>query len=236
MAVFGGRRAAGQGPRAWPPALARGRGTARSTLETRDFLVTPESVQTAARQEGAAAFTVAAAPPRVDLAYHQNLGPDAVNRRLWSSWGDIGVAGDGRVYCGIGDHANDVGGDARCFLYRWGPRGRALEQVVDMNRVVPPQAGQPAWSKVHARIDEGADGKIYFSCTLNDGNRAVQPAYRWTDRLPGGQLYRYDPQARSDGGGGGPAAAAAARRPRCWTASATSGGATWRAAATPCGG
>jgi hypothetical protein len=49
---------------------------------------------------------------------------------------------------------------------------------------------------VHARIDEGPDAKIYFSCTLNDGNRAVQPAYHWTERLPGGQLYRYDPQTR----------------------------------------
>src|SRR5688572_10933286 len=62
-----------------------------------------------------------------------------------------------------------------------------------MKRVIPPQAGQPAWSKVHAKIDEGRDGKIYFSCTLNDGNRANTPAYRWTDRLPGGQLYRYEP-------------------------------------------
>jgi len=65
---------------------------------------------------------------------------------------------------------------------------------VDMNRVVPPQAGQPAWSKVHAKIDEGRDGKIYFSCTLNDGNRCVQPAYRWNERLPGGQIYAYDPK------------------------------------------
>jgi len=179
------------------------------SLRSADFLVTPESVQTAARQEGAAAFTVATAQPTVDLAYHQNLGPDAIGRRLWSSWGDIAVASDGRVYCGIGDHGNDVGGDARCFLYRWDPRRRVLEQVVDMNRVVPPQMGQPAWSKVHARIDEGPDNKIYFSCTLNDGNRAVQPAYRWTERLPGGQLYRFDPQ------NGQTSVVASLPRPRC---------------------
>jgi hypothetical protein len=65
-----------------------------------------------------------------------------------------------------------------------------------MNQIVPPRDGQPAWSKVHAKIDEGADGKIYFSCTLNDGNRAKLPAYKWNKRLPGGQLYQYDPRTR----------------------------------------
>src|SRR5262249_20274119 len=71
-----------------------------------------------------------------------------------------------------------------------------LEQIVDMNQVIPPRKGQPAWSKVHAKIDEGADGKIYFCCTLNDGNRASQPAYGWNDDLPGGQLYQYDPKTK----------------------------------------
>jgi len=64
---------------------------------------------------------------------------------------------------------------------------------VDMSRVVTPREGQPAWSKVHAKIDEGPDGKIYFCCTLNDGNRAKLPQYGWTDQLPGGQLYWFDP-------------------------------------------
>jgi sugar lactone lactonase YvrE len=36
--------------------------------------------------------------------------------------------------------------------------------------------------------------KIYFSCTLNDGNRAKDPEYcKWDKDLPGGQLYQYDP-------------------------------------------
>jgi hypothetical protein len=201
-------RVAGQEAAPWPPPLRDARdGTI--TLETPEFLTIPDSVREASRQEGAAPFTVAQTPPAVDLAYHRDLGPDAIGRRLWSSWGDIGLAGDGRVYCGIGDHANDQGGDARCFIYRWDPRRKVLEQVVDMNRVVPPQPGQPAWSKVHAKIDEGPDGKIYFSCTLNDGNRAVQPTYRWTEQLPGGQLYRFDPAT------GQTTVAATLPRPRC---------------------
>ena len=200
-------RAQGEAP-PWPPPLREARnGTV--TLQEQSFLEVPESVQKASRMEGAVAFTVATTPPTVDLAYHRDLGPDAATRRLWSSWGDIALASDGRVYCGIGDHGNDVGGDARCFLYRWDPRRKVLEQIVDMNRVIPPQQGQPAWSKVHARIDEGPDNKIYFSCTLNDGNRAVTPQYRWTERLPGGQIYRYDPQTNQT------AVFADLPRPRC---------------------
>lgn len=192
----------------WPPPLTGAKNGA-VTLRSDRFLEVPDSVAKASKEEGAAPFTVAKAPPSVDLACHANLGANAVSRVLWSSWGDICVAGDGRVYCGIGDHGDDVGGDARCFIYRWDPKARGLDQIVDMNRVVPPQKGQPAWSKVHAKIDEGSDGKIYFSCTLNDGERAVLPTHRWTDRLPGGQLYQFDPKT------GQTAAFADLPRPRC---------------------
>ncbi len=187
------RGVSGQEATAWPPALA-GAKNGTVTLRTDRFLAIPDGVAKAKKEQGAAAFTLAKTPPTVDLALHGNLGPDAVSRVLWSSWGDIGEAADGRVYCGIGDHGDDAGGNARCFLYRWDPTRKVLEQVVDMNRVVPTQKGQPAWSKVHAKIDEAADGKIYFSCTLNDGNRANLKEYRWTDRLPGGQLYQFDPK------------------------------------------
>jgi sugar lactone lactonase YvrE len=177
----------------WPPALKDAKdGTV--TLKTDRFLDVPEVVTTAGKKEGAAPFIVAKTVPEIDLAYHRNLGSNAVSRRLWSSWGDICLASDGRVYVGIGDHGDDLGGDARCFLYRWDPTRKVLEHVVDMNEVVPPQKGQPAWSKMHAKIDEAPDGAILFCCTLNDGNRAGQPAYKWTERLPGGQLYRFDPK------------------------------------------
>jgi sugar lactone lactonase YvrE len=192
LAAVGSLNAA-DNPTAWPPEL-KGARDGTVSLNSELFLHVPDSVEAARKKDGAAPFVVARTPPMVELALHRDLGPDAVGRRLWSSWGDICVAGDGRVYCAIGDHGDDVKGDARCFLHRWDPRRHILERIVDMNEVIPPQPGQPAWSKVHARIDEGPDGMIYFSCTLNDGNRASQPAYRWTDRLPGGQLYQYDPR------------------------------------------
>ncbi len=187
--------ALGQETPTWPPVL-RGAKNGTVTLRSDRFLEVPDAVAKSRQAAGAAEFTVARTAPTVDLAFHNNLGPNAIGRRLWSSWGDIGLASDGKVYSGIGDHADDAGGDARCFLYVWNPATKTLEQIVDMNRVIPPQAGQPAWSKVHAKIDEAADGKIIFSCTLNDGNRAANANFRWTKQLPGGQIYQYDPQKR----------------------------------------
>ena len=180
-------------PAPWPPEL-KGATSGTVTLQTDLFLQVPESVAAAVKDGTAVEFDVAKTPPTVDLAFHRDLGPDAINRRLWSSWGDICVAGDGSVYCGIGDHDNDVGGNARCYIYRWLPDKKELVQVVDMNQVVPPRNGQPAWSKVHAKIDEAAAGRILFSCTLNDGNRAKLPTHLWNNDLPGGQLYAFDPK------------------------------------------
>src|SRR5687767_10713295 len=189
--LAGSALAAEQTP--WPPQLP-GMVDHSVTLKTQEFLDVPDSVHADAKQEGTAPYVVAKTPPSVTLFFHDNLGPDAAGRRLWSSWGDIGLAGDGRVYCGIGDHHADKDGDARCFIYCYDPQQNTLKQVVDMNAVVPPKPGRPSWSKVHAKIDEGVDGKIYFSCTLNDGNRAKDPEYcKWDKDLPGGQLYQYDP-------------------------------------------
>ena len=188
-----GHRALAQAELAWPPAL-REAVNGVVTVRSEQFLEIPEAVAKENKVDGAAPFTVAKEAPTVDVVFHGDLGPQASTRRLWSSWGDICLASDGKVYCAIGDHGDDAGGNARCFIYSWNPATKKLQQVVDLNKVVPPQAGQPAWSKVHAKIDEGADGKIYFSCTLNDGNRAGNKNFHWTDKLPGGQLYQFDPK------------------------------------------
>ena len=179
--------------RPWTPELP-GVKEHYASVRTDRFLEIPKSVSQAMSEEGYAEFEMAKVAPQVEIAFHDKLGSNAAERRLWSSWGDICVARDGSVYSGIGDHGDDAGGDGRCMIYRWDPKKSKLTQVADMGKIVPPQAEQPAWTKVHARIDEGKDGSIYFSCTLNAGQRAGDPRYKWNDRLPGGQLYRYDPK------------------------------------------
>ncbi len=188
-------RAENEPKRNWPPDLP-GVTNGYASLTSPLFLEIPPAVAAARENPEPAPFVMAKSPPLVELAFHGNLGANAASRRLWSSWGDICVASDGSVYSGIGDHGDDAGGDARCFLYRWEPKAKKLVQVVDMGKVVPQRDGQPAWSKVHAKIDEGPDKAIYFSCTLNGGQRAGDPKYKWNESLPGGQLYRFDPESR----------------------------------------
>src|ERR1051326_4903411 len=78
----------------WPPALP-GAINGTVTFSSADLLTIPAAVKTA----DAAPFDVPTRAPVVDLAFHDQLGPDGATRRLWSSWGDICVASDDRVYC-----------------------------------------------------------------------------------------------------------------------------------------
>jgi hypothetical protein len=180
---------------AWPPPLQSAvHGVA--TIKSDAFLTVPPEVEKARAQEGAAPFVVARTPPVVELVYHGELPGHAQNATGWTAWGDILVAGDGRVYCGLGNHGNNAlrpegenGGQA--FLYQWNPPTKTLRRVVDLNHIVETQEGDPSWTKVHAGILEGRDGKIYLTGTLNDGGRAYQ--MKWTPRVPGGQLFEFDP-------------------------------------------
>lgn len=175
----------------WPPALP---GVVDNTisLSSRDLLEVPATMSPPDRGE-AVPFVVAETPPQVDLYFHGELGPDAATRRLWSSWGDLCVAKEGRVYVSIGDHGDDRGGDACCLVHCFDPKTKQFRRVVDMNEVVPPRPGRVAWSKLHAGLHEANDGKIYFTCTLNDSRNAGKPEFVWDESLPGGQVYQYDP-------------------------------------------
>ncbi len=174
----------------WPPALPGAvKGTV--TIQSPDFLQVPPAVTALRDQTNAAPFIMARTPPVVELAYHGNLPNPATNGTGWSAWGDICVGADGAVYCGIGDHGNNKGGSS-ALLYRWDPATQELAPIADLNTLSQTRPGEPTWSKVHAGIQEAGDGMIYFTGTLNDGGTAYK--HQWTEHLPGGQIFRYDPK------------------------------------------
>ena len=72
---------------------------------------------------------VAAKAPTVELVFHDKLGPDAAKRRLWSAWGDICVASDGKVSVSYYDVTN---GDLK-FAQR-GTDGKWAVHKVDGTR------------------------------------------------------------------------------------------------------
>lgn len=178
--------------RAWPPAFPGAVGGA-VTMTSPEFLIVPAKVEQKRNDTGAAVFSVAKVPVTIDLAAHAGLHEAFPSSTGWSSWGDICVARDGKVYCGIGDHGRDVDGQGHVFIYCWDPAKKTLRKIVDANAVAGVAAGDPSFSKVHAGIFEGANRKIYFTCTLNNGGKAGE--VKWTRGIPGGLIYEYDPES-----------------------------------------
>jgi hypothetical protein len=177
----------------WHPALP-GAVNGTLTLTTDEFLAVPPKVAEEAQQDGAAPFIVAKEAPTVDVALCDGLEMNKTLHPWWSAWGDICVAGDGRVYSGVGDHGDEVAGTSQVYIYRWDPKTKQLSRIIDVNSLVKREKGEPTFAKLHGRMDEGADGRIYFTATLNNGPAARDEKYKWSDVLPGGQLYAYDPK------------------------------------------
>ena len=178
----------------WPPALPTADRNGTATLTTPDFLKVPEDVQKVLDEDPhAARLAVAKTPPTVDLVYDNDLPDAALNGTGWSAWGDIGLASDGKVYLGTGNHGGPEKG--QCFVYCWDPAAKALKQIADLNKLSGAGPAEVHVSKVHAGIFEGRDKKIYFTGTLDDGGRAGSPAMlaKWTPHIPGGLLFQYDP-------------------------------------------
>jgi hypothetical protein len=183
----------------WPPALP---GAVNGTLTlTGPGLLAPPTDPEAVKlfqDPNAIQFDIAKTPPTIDLAYHQPLRDCGfVNGSTgWTSWGDIAIAPSGKVYCAIGNHGKDHTDDGQAYLFEYDPAAKTLTKVVDLSKVVTRSTGQePSWTKVHAKIDVGPDGGVYFTGTLNGGDKARDNTkYHWSPTLPGGQLYRYDPK------------------------------------------
>lgn len=178
----------------WPPALTGADAKGTVTLRGDEFLKVPESVSKEMDKPGFAPFVVAKEAPAVDVAYHTKLPDAALNGTGWSSWGDIVVARDGKVYCGLGDHGEDVKGKGHVFIYQWDPEAKALTQVLDPNTLPARSAGDVTFSKVHAGLQEAKDGRILIITTLNDGGTAGQVT--WSANVPGSPILAYDPSTK----------------------------------------
>lgn len=175
----------------WPPDLPGSvKGTV--TIKTDDFLQIPPDVTAMRDKTNMASFVMAMEAPTVELAYHGSLPNAALNGTGWSAWGDICVGSNGAVYSGIGDHGNNKT-NAHCFIYAWDPAASELKQIIDVNAASKAKPGDVLWSKVHAGIQEGADGMIYTITTLNDGGSAHE--HTWTENVPGSPIFRYDPKS-----------------------------------------
>ena len=103
----------------------------------------------------AGGFAVAHTAPDVDFAI---LPGQFSGARLWSSWGDVLAASDGRFYASIGDHDAPRG---TTFVYCVDPRKKTVTRVIDCNGIVPAPPGKYSPGKIHAPLVQADDGGIY---------------------------------------------------------------------------
>jgi hypothetical protein len=177
----------------WPPKLPTANKNGVATLNTPDLLKVPAAVQHVLDSTSNAQLTIAKAVPTVEVIYHDGLPNAALNGTGWSSWGDICVASNGKVYSGIGNHWKTDRGQS--YVYSWDPNTKTLTKVADLNKISGAGADDVHFSKVHAHIIEGRDKKIYFTGTLDDGGKAESEDMmkRWNTKIGGGKLFQYDP-------------------------------------------
>lgn len=154
------------------------KGRAMATLEGQELLVA-----------GAVAtesdVTVARVPPRIDFVPVGALEP--WGQGAWSTWGELLVAANGKVYFGAGDHG---GYDARCYLLEYDPQARQLRTVVDVWKALGLGPGDFGEGKIHGRVDQGADGNLYFATYWGLPYTPEQLPTGW----PGSRIFRYDPR------------------------------------------
>lgn len=175
--------------KSWPPELPTANENGMATLNSADLLTIPHSVQHILDSTVNAKLVVAEHVPTVELSYHTELPHAAFNGTGWSSWGDILVASDGKVYSGTGNHWGIDSGET--YVYSWDPSIKRLKKIADINQLTKARPGDVRFSKVHAHIIEGNDKKIYFTGTLDDGGKAgnKEMLERWNDNIAGGKLF-----------------------------------------------
>ncbi|MEX0819062.1 MAG: hypothetical protein WD070_05705, partial [Pirellulaceae bacterium] len=103
----------------------------------------------------------------------------------WSIWGYGLLHSNGKFYIPLGDH---LGVDANAYIYEYDPLSKTIRQMADIQSAVKEfKPGDFGFGKIHGRLNEGPDGKIYFATYW--GQWRTQSEHYHGDRV-----FRYDPQ------------------------------------------
>jgi hypothetical protein len=103
----------------------------------------------------------------------------------WTHWGTGCLHSNGRIYTTIGDHGAT---DADSCLYEFDPAARRLRRVGHLQAAVQDfKGGDYGFGKVHGRIFEGGDRKLYFASWW--GKESDSPRYR------GDRIFCFDPSS-----------------------------------------
>ncbi|MCJ7543831.1 MAG: hypothetical protein MUP47_04575, partial [Phycisphaerae bacterium] len=153
---------------------------ALTALPTKGLLAIPRDVGAVKLFDPITPCTVARHAPKVEYA------PFPVDYPAdWTHWGTGCLHSNGRVYTAIGDHGAT---DADTYLYEFDPSARRLRRLGSVRKAVKDfKPGDYGIGKVHGRIYEGGDGKVYFASLW--GKESDSPRYR------GDRIFCFDPSS-----------------------------------------
>lgn len=146
------------------------------TYQEKSFLKAPETLSPPVP------YTVAKEPPTVEFA---RIPLPDTPADPWSIWGYGLLHSNGKFYIPLGDH---LGVDANAYIYEYDPQTKVVRQVADiLSSLAHHKQGDFGFGKIHGRLNEGADGKIYF------------PTYwgQWrtqSELFEGDRVFAFDPE------------------------------------------
>lgn len=149
------------------------------TIVSERFLAKPATLETPVK------FRVAKTAPRVDFV---RIPLPDTPADPWSIWGYSLLHSNGRFYVPVGDH---LGVDSNSYIYEYDPNSKRLRKVADLQSAVQDfKPGGFGFGKIHGRLNEAADGKIYF------------PSYwgKWRTEnahFQGDRIFSYDPMTET---------------------------------------
>jgi sugar lactone lactonase YvrE len=132
--------------------------------------------------------TVAKIASLVDVRILSDL-PAGEKGTLWSSWGDGCVAKNGRYYFAVGNHLDLAKGAGQSRIYEFDPKTKNVKLVVNVRDVI--EDTKIAAGKIHGRIDQGADGWLYFATYWGK----VPDQADFSAGFKGSALLRYEPES-----------------------------------------
>lgn len=152
---------------------------------TAETIVSDQFLARPAKLDAPVEFHVAKTAPRVDFA---RIPLPDTPADPWSIWGYSLLHSNGKFYVPVGDH---LGVDSNSYIYEYDPDSKRLRNVGDLQSAVKSfKPGEFGFGKIHGRLNEGADGRIYF------------PSYwgKWrteNEHFHGDRVFSYDPKTET---------------------------------------
>ena len=134
-------------------------------------------------------MTVAKVPPIIEFAPVRGIDPmyfPEDNKSLWTNWGSVTLAPNGRFYFAEGDHR---GKDSHVYLWEYDPEAHDCVRMIDFGKLCGWDRLGVGDSKIHGDMGITSDGIMWI---LNYWDPDPKPTPEIEAIWPGSHLVRFD--------------------------------------------